>query len=143
MYNLFNEKLKSCSKNICFSFSPCFIFCYYLVTPSKQCSLLIFVIEAHVNMNTIYKLFFMFLVGLFTKIDNLSKCVTLTKTPRKINKYFPIRQVISMRKFLHAFKTFPNFSFVCFHWKITWRLGKVNKIVNPLMHNVRKWSDTL
>ena len=34
------------------------------------------------------------------------------------------------RLFLHVFKAFPNFSFVCFHWKIIWNLRKVNKKVN-------------
>ena len=43
---------------------------------------------------------------------------------------FPIRQVKSTRKLLHALKVFPNlFLFVCFHDKITWHLGKVKKKV--------------
>ena len=49
----------------------------------------------------------------------------LTKTPSRNT----IRQIKSTRKFLHALKGFPNFSFVCFHWRITWHLGKVNKKV--------------
>ena len=64
--------------------------------------------------------------ALSRKLITWAKSVTLTnlaKTPSKNT----IRQVKSMRKFLHALKRFPNFSFVCFHWKITWHLCKVNK----------------
>ena len=42
---------------------------------------------------------------------------------------FPIRQFKSIRKLLLSLKAFPIFSFVCFHWKITGHLGKVNKKV--------------
>ena len=40
-----------------------------------------------------------------------------------------IRQVKSTRKFLHSLKVFPNFSFVCFQWKINRSLVKENKKV--------------
>ena len=42
---------------------------------------------------------------------------------------FSIRCFKSTRKFLHELKAFPNISFVCFHWKITWHLGKIKKKV--------------
>ena len=71
-----------------------------------------------------------FIVDPFAKIDNLSKMCNLgnsCKNPKENWQIFPIRQVKSTQKFPHALKAFPNFSFVCFHWKITWHLGKVNK----------------
>ena len=43
------------------------------------------------------------------------------------------------RKFLHAIKAFPNFSFACFHWKITWHLRKVNKKVKG--ERISNWID--
>ena len=43
------------------------------------------------------------------------------------------------RKFLHEIKAFPNFSFACFHWKITWHLRKVNKKVKG--ERVSNWID--
>ena len=64
------------------------------------------------------------------EIDNWSKTRNLDnfcKTPKENWHIFPIRQVKSTRKFLHAIKAFLNFSFVRFHWKITWPLGRVNK----------------
>ena len=45
--------------NLCFSFSATFDFCYYLITPSMYCSKLIFIIETHFTINTLYKLLFM------------------------------------------------------------------------------------
>ena len=52
------EKLKcNLSKDVCISFSACFVvFCYYLITPSIWSSLLIFITEKHFNINTLYKL---------------------------------------------------------------------------------------
>ena len=73
-----------------------------------------------------------FRVGSFAKIDNLKKMCNLDnswKKPWKNWQKISIRQVKSMLKFFHALKAFPNFSFVCFHWKLTWYLGKVNKKV--------------
>ena len=58
----------------------------------------------------------------------------------EVRQIFPIRQVKSSWKFHHALKAFPNFSFVCFHLKITWHLGKVNEKVNT--EKVSNWVDT-
>ena len=51
-------------------------------------------------------------------------------------KYYPLRK--SMQNFLHGLKASPNFSFFCFHWKLTRHLGKVNKKVK----RVSNWIDT-
>ena len=70
--------------------------------------------------------------ALSQKLITSAKCVTLAilaKTPRKIGKCFPFAKFKSTQKFLDALKTFFSFSFVCFQWKITWYLGKVNKKV--------------
>ena len=78
----------------------------------------------------------------YTKIDNLSKMFSLDnscKNPEENWQVFPIRQVISTRIFLYTPKTFSNFSFLCFHWKITWHLGKVTKIVKT--ERVSNWID--
>ena len=67
-----------------------------------------------------------FAVGSFAKIDNLNKMCNLDnscKNPYDNWQIFPILH------FLQALKTFPNFSFASFHWKITWYLGKINKKV--------------
>ena len=76
----------------------------------------------------IYLAWMNFPAGPFTKIT-WAKCVTLiifAKTSRKLTNisHSPSE---STRKFIDALKAFFNFSFVCFHWKITWHLGKVNK----------------
>ena len=42
-------------------------------------------------------------------------------------------------KTLKAFRNFSLFFFFCFHWKITWHLGKVNKKVKS--ERVRNWID--
>ena len=39
--------------------------------------------------------------------------------------------------FFHELKAFPNFSIFCFHRKITWNLGKVNRKVKRLSN----WTD--
>ena len=73
-----------------------------------------------------------FSVGPFTKTGNMSKMCNLDnscKSPYENWKILPICRIKSTTKFLHILKAFPNFSFVCFHWKITWHLGKVNKKV--------------
>ena len=78
----------------------------------------------------------------YTKIDNLSKIFSLDnscKNPEENWQVFPIRQVISTQIFLYTTKTFSNFSFLCFHWKITWHLGKVTKIVKT--ERVSNWID--
>ena len=75
-----------------------------------------------------------------------AKCVTLTilaKNLRKTDNYFPFRQVKSTRKFFHALKVFLNFSFVCFHWKIAWHLGKVNKKVKTDRISNLNWRSVL
>ena len=68
----------------------------------------------------------------FAKIDNLSELCSLDnscKKPYENWQLFPTHQVKSKRKHLNAPEAFPYFSFVCFHWKITWHLGKVTKEV--------------
>ena len=42
-----------------FRFLLVLLYCYYLITPSGKCSLLIFVVETQFNINTLYKLLFM------------------------------------------------------------------------------------
>ena len=56
---------------------------------------------------------------------------------------FPISQVKSTRKFLHALKVFPNFSFVCFHWEITWHLGKVKMNIKREREREREREPTI
>ena len=90
----------------------------------------------------IYHAWMNFPVGLFVNIDNLSKMCNLDNSCKnlgKIDKYFPFRQVKSTRKFFHALKVFLNFYFVCFHWKIAWHLGKVNKKVKT--DRISNWID--
>ena len=51
---------------------------------------------------------------------------------------------VNLRKnVFHGLTAFPNFSFFCFHWKMTWHLGKVNAKVNPLSAIFTIWSNTL
>ena len=45
--------------------------------------------------------------------------------------YIFLWKIEMLLKFLYAFKVFPHFSFVCFHWKITWHLDKVNRSKSP------------
>ena len=83
-----------------------------------------------------------FPVGPFAKIDNLSKMCNLENSCK--NRWenwqiFPIRQVKSTRKILHALKAFPTFSLVCFQWKITSHIGNVNKKVKT--ERVSNWID--
>ena len=82
----------------------------------------------------------LFMWCLSQKIYNLSKMCNLDnsyKNPYENRQIFLIRQVKSMQKFLHILKAFHIFSFVCFHWKKTWYLGKVNKKVKT--ERVRNW----
>ena len=59
--------------------------------------------------------------------------------------FFPICQVKSKPKLLHALETFSNFSFVCLHWTITWHLGKVkmkvktDRVSNWITAQSRVW----
>ena len=48
---------------------------------------------------------------------------------------------VTLAIFAKTLKAFRNFSlfFFCFHWKITWHLGKVNKKVKS--ERVRNWID--
>ena len=80
-----------------------------------------------------------FPLALSEKLIAWAKCVTLIILA-KFSQIFLIHQVKSTRKILHTLKAFRNFSFFCFHWKITWHLGKVNKKVNT--ETVRNWTDT-
>ena len=50
-------------------------------------------------------------------------------------KYYLLRK--PTLKIFHVLQAVPNFSFFCFHWKITWHLGKVNKTVK----RVSNWTD--
>ena len=55
-----------------------------------------------------------------SKIYKLSKMWNLDSSCRNLKEnwqIFPIRQVKSTRELLHELKAFPNFSFVCFHFK--------------------------
>lgn len=70
--------------------------------------------------------------GPFREIDNLRRVRSFGNScnnPQENWQIFSISQVKSTQKFLHSLKAFPNFSFVCFHWKRTWHLSKVNKKV--------------
>ena len=65
-----------------------------------------------------------FFCSIVQKLITWAKCenlIILAKTLRKTDK--------STRKLLHALNAFPNFAFVCFHWKIICHLGKVSKKV--------------
>ena len=54
---MFLHEKYNLSKDVCFSFSACFVvFCYYLITLSIWSSILIFVTEKHFNISTLYKL---------------------------------------------------------------------------------------
>ena len=63
-----------------------------------------------------------------SKIDNLSKMCDLgnsCKNRRKIDKYFPFAKS-NLRE--DSFTHLRHFlTFVCFHWKIAWHLGKETK----------------
>ena len=90
----------------------------------------------------IYLAWMNFPVSPFGKIDNLSKICNLDnfyKNPKENWQVFLIYQVKSTRKCYDALKAFRNYSFSCFHWKITWHLGKVNKEVKS--ERVRNWID--
>ena len=69
------------------------------------------------------------------------KLITLTifaKSLRKIDKYLPFA-----KRNLHenSFTHLRDFlTFVCFRWKITWHLGKLNKKVKN--ERVSNWADT-
>ena len=72
------------------------------------------------------------------KLITWAKSVTLTILAKTASKN-TIRQVKSTGKLLRALKGFPNFLFVCFHWKIIWYLCKVNKRVKN--ERVSNWTD--
>ena len=96
-------------------FSFCvFVFCYYLITPSTWRSILLCFTETHLSINILYKLLFILSNNIIRdwlqKIFLYSLCYLFAK----FRFVFPNRLVKSMQKFFHAF---PNFSFVCFHWK--------------------------
>ena len=83
-----------------------------------------------------------FLWALSRKLITWAKCATLVilaKNPWENWQKFPIRQVKSTWKFLHALKAFPRFSFVYFHLKIIWHFGKVNE--KGKKERVSNWID--
>ena len=72
---------------------------------------------------------------IFSNYTNYFSCRKTISCASDFKRYlFTLYHIISLpifvlsRLFLHAFKAFPNFSFVCFQWKIIWYLRKVNKL---------------
>ena len=55
--------------------------------------------------------------------------------------YYPLLNIFceKLRENSFTHLAFPNFSFVCFHWKITWHIGKVNRKIKT--ERVNNWID--
>ena len=133
------------SKNVCFSFSTCFVFsllsnntlhemfctynCYWNTFQYKY----IIQITFHVMCEWFQKTFIYSYHIIYLPISVLSRL-------RFISWSSPSQALLKSKwKFLHALKAFPNVSSVCFHWKITWHLGKANKKVKT--ERVSNWID--
>ena len=95
-------------KYVWFSFSI-FVFCYYLITPSTWRSILLCVTETHLSINILYKLLFILSNNLICNWHQKIFLYSLYYLFAKFSFVFPIRQVKSTQKFIHAFS---NFSFV-------------------------------
>lgn len=95
------------SKYVWFSFW--FSACCYLIRPSMWCSILKFVEETHFGINILYKLLFILSNNLICNWLQKIFLYSLYYLFAKFSFVFPIRQVKSTQKFIHAFS---NFSFV-------------------------------
>ena len=75
----------------------------------------------------IYLAWMIFPVEPFAKIDNLRKMCNLENSCKNPSENWQIfLQVKSRKNYVTHLRHFATF-LVCFHWKITWNLGKVNQ----------------
>ena len=125
------------SKNVCFTFSACFVFCYCLITPSILCSVLIFYWK-HISIKT----------------DYTNYCRKTIPCASDCKRYlFILYHIISLSIFVLSRLRFINWTHVQLYLKVPNHIYVLKwpnihcliyfGFINPLMHNIPKWSDIL